>query len=81
MPAPAPMRTPTHKASPAFCPPHRQQVDLWVAGHDPEAIVLAAERLRAGALRHVPHAHALVLGVGHNQVLRGTKGGGGRERE
>ena len=48
----------------------RKEVDLGVGGQDPEAVVLAPEGLHACALGHVPHADALVLRVGHNDVLR-----------
>ena len=53
-----------------------QQVDLGVGREDPEAIVLAAEGLDAGALGHVPDADGLVLAVGDDQVLlrAGQKG-------
>lgn len=46
-----------------------QQVDLRVGGQDPEAVVLAPEGLHARALAHVPHTDALVLRIGHNDVL------------
>ena len=46
-----------------------KQVDLWVCSQNPEAIVLAAESLRACALGHVPHANALVFRVGYDDVL------------
>ena len=50
--------------------PGREQVDLGVRGHDPEAVVLAPECLHARPLGHVPHADALVLAVAHDDVLR-----------
>ncbi len=48
----------------------RQQINLRVAGQDPEPVVLAAERLDARALRHIPNPNALVLRVGDDEILK-----------
>ena len=53
--------------------PRREKVHLGVRGEDPESIVLAAKRLRPGALGHVPDANGLVLRVGDDDVLPGVE--------
>lgn len=60
-----------HCHCPVFAPVMTggKQVDLRVCSQDPEAVMLAAEGLRARALGHVPHANALVLRVGYDDVL------------
>mmetsp|Transcript_28238 Transcript_28238/g.86273 ORF Transcript_28238/g.86273 Transcript_28238/m.86273 type:complete len:201 (-) Transcript_28238:656-1258(-) len=50
-----------------------QKVGLLVHRQDPEAIMLAPERLHALPLRHVPHADGLVFGVGDDQLLFGME--------
>mmetsp|Transcript_40883 Transcript_40883/g.108058 ORF Transcript_40883/g.108058 Transcript_40883/m.108058 type:complete len:603 (-) Transcript_40883:232-2040(-) len=46
-----------------------EEVGVGVSGEDPEAVVLAPERLHALPLRHVPHADRLVLRVRDDQLL------------
>ena len=49
--------------------PCSQQVDFRVRGHYPEAVIFPSEGLHAHPLGHVPDPDALVLRVGHNDVL------------
>mmetsp|Transcript_19296 Transcript_19296/g.34408 ORF Transcript_19296/g.34408 Transcript_19296/m.34408 type:complete len:239 (-) Transcript_19296:494-1210(-) len=51
----------------------RQKVHLRVGAQDPKPVMLPAEGLHSGALRHVPHPNTLVLRVGHNNVLTGVE--------
>ena len=46
-----------------------EEVDLWMSGNDPEAVVLALERLDRSAFVQIPDAQSLVLADGENQVL------------
>jgi hypothetical protein len=46
-----------------------QQVNVWVGCQDPESIMLSPEGLHPRTLGHIPHADALVLAVGDDEVL------------
>lgn len=49
--------------------PRREEVDLGVCRHDPEAVVLPAEGLDPLPLAHVPDPYRLILRVGDDEVL------------
>jgi hypothetical protein len=49
--------------------PRRQQVDLRMGRQDPEAVMFPAEGLNPHPFGHVPHPDALILRVGHDDVL------------
>lgn len=46
-----------------------EQIQGWMSGQDPVALVFATECVQALAFRHVPYTDALVLTVRHHQLL------------
>ena len=50
-----------------------KDIERGVRGQYPEAVILAAERVKAAAVGHVPHPYGLVFGVGQNQILARVK--------
>lgn len=54
-----------------------EQVEVGVRPQHPEAVVVPAEGLHSGPFGHVPHADALVLGVGQDELLARVEDGTG----
>merc|ERR1719151_163418 len=52
-----------------------KEIEGGVASNHPEPVILPPERVKTGALGHVPNPDALVLTVAQDQLLPGVKDG------